>query len=171
MFAGHWYLLSWYLKCVHVQLRKGKAPRLKSALLMCCMEMEQGGTEGQHTSRAAGEADVPTRSKLDQLDQCSSHVIVPQSAFSAQCGSWGDNASRRDHPMPFNPSLPTDSRRQMVLPERERREMEDSRHNEAAHQAVPLKASLRQLLNKPVSKPQRVQSKKREHSFFVCFGF
>lgn len=71
--------------------------------------------------------------------------------------------------MPFNPSLPTDSRRQMVLPEREQREMEDSRHNEAAHQAVPLKASLRQLLNKPVSKPQRVQSKKKKKESTVFF--
>lgn len=61
--------------------------RLKSALRKCCTVMERGGTEGQQTFGAAGEADEPNGSKLDQLDQCSSHVIVPQAAFSAHCGS------------------------------------------------------------------------------------
>lgn len=73
--------------------------------------------------------------------------------------------------MPFNPSLPTDSRRQMVLPERERREIEDSGHNEAAHRAIPLKASLRQLLNKPVSEwrgsHKDYGAKKIERAFFA----
>lgn len=45
------------------------------------------GTRWHRRSAQRERLIVPNRSKLDQLDQCSSHVIVPQSAFSAQCGS------------------------------------------------------------------------------------
>lgn len=61
-----------------------------------------------------------------------STLLINQKAGSfARCsfggGEWGDNGSCRDHPMPFNLSLLTDNRRQMVLPEP--RETEDSRYN------------------------------------------
>lgn len=55
------------------------------------------------------------------------HFISPHHepwAGSLPIVVWGDNGSCRAHPMPFNMSLPTDNRRQMVLPEQ--REIEDS---------------------------------------------